>query len=183
MELKLANGEVLIKEWSYSVTGGALQKDNKKLHTNLVLTNKRIINASESNLTIKRQEHAIEDIVGVEGAFMKNARGGPMFLKVISIIWCCTIIGALLGGIAGIKRANEKLRACVFYLVITTKGAIESPFAIGSYSESESLTRKRAFGNTINKTIVQVDQLMAKEIIDEIGALIINARNEEPEEN
>ena len=39
MELKLANGEVLIKEWSYSVTGGALQKDNKKLHTNLVLTN------------------------------------------------------------------------------------------------------------------------------------------------
>ena len=31
MELKLANGEVLIKEWSYSVTGGALQKDNKKL--------------------------------------------------------------------------------------------------------------------------------------------------------
>ena len=183
MELKLANGEVLVKEWSYSVSGGALQKDNKKLHTNLILTNKRIINASESNLTIKRQEHAIEDVVGVEGAFMKNARGGPMFLKVISIIWTCTIIGALLGGIAGIKKANEKLRACVFYLVLTTKGTVETPFAIGTYSESESLTRKRAFGNTINKTVIQVDQLLAKEIIDEIGALIINAREEQPEEN
>ena len=85
-----------------------IEKDNKKLHTNLILTNKRIINASESNLTIKRQEHAIEDVVGIEGAFMKNARGGPMFLKVISIIWTCTIIGALLGGIAGIMVANLK---------------------------------------------------------------------------
>ena len=172
MDIILANDEKILKSWDYSKSGHAL--DSHKTHKSLTVTNKRIIATEESTFTLRHEEIPLNCAKGVTGYYRKNDGLWMRFKRVLAWIWCCTIIGMVLGGIKAVKSLTQQINSCVFYLNITTVNLEGSSFSVGAMPDTGLSQRKQAFSNSINKMKVFVDKELGKEIVREMGAIIHN---------
>ena len=184
MELKLAKDEVIVKSWDYSAEGGMLTRD--KAISNLTLTNKRIISTVENKITLNRDEVPLSAVRTVSAVYGANRTFWPKVQAVVGGILCIVLIGIPL-----LKRALKKIRACTFDLVLETRypDFEGTPFTLGANAENVS-PRKRGFISKLlshipilgipfrakkaKEKVISVKKEIAKEIINEIGAAVMD---------
>ncbi len=174
MELKLAQNERIIKSWDYAEGGHTLERN--KDHSNLTVTNLRVVSTTASNISLKRKEIPLKDVRSVEGEFKKNDSFWAKLQLFFGIILCVVIIG-----IPIVIKALKKLRACTFQLkFMTTINELPSCdlLAIGAKAAADAVGRRHFFAKpgSINAYRVSIDKKLAQEILDEIGAVIVDAK-------
>ncbi|MBE5741921.1 MAG: hypothetical protein E7360_01220 [Clostridiales bacterium] len=174
MQLKYGVNEVVLKSWDYAKAGNAMERDKK--NCSLVVTNKRIISSIEDKKSLHREEIPLSEVHGIEGNFKHNKSIWTVIKLIIGIIWSITIIGLILGGIKMIKSAIAQMRACVFNLVITTNGGNGDPLSIGAKGAAAQTRRFHFFSRSVNKFKVYVDKDVAREILDEIGSVVLDVK-------
>ena len=171
MEAKLAKDEVIIKEWDYSTAGHRFSKN--KTHKILTVTNKRLVSGEEGKYDLKHNEIPLKDIVAVKGNYKKNDSIWVKIKFVLWIVWCCTIIGAILGGIKNAMNCWYQMKSCILEIEFTTTNRYGIGLGIGGVGEAGVAKQFHFFGNSINKKVTYVDKEMAREILSEIGAVIL----------
>ena len=184
--MELAKGEKYIKEWRYS-EGFNLAG---KTHSCLAVTDKRLINTVYCNNKTVRQEIAIKDIKGIS-----TVKGTPIkwityFLFGLAfIVWLIGLIMLLN------DRISDKMQWLVFFLclfdgvifmcvagwrlqtgwigvVIRIAGMEGGPFLCGA---------RGFFAGKVNGRggiILKVEEQWADEIVDCLGAIILNIKQE-----
>lgn len=167
MQLKFGKDEVVLKSWDYAKAGHTFDKNKKEC--NLTVTNKRIISTKENKFSLEREEIPLHEVHGIEGKYKRNDSLGAKIRKWIGIVLCIVIIG-----IPILIKALKDLRACVLELTITTNGGDGDPLCIGMAGAANNTKRFHFFGNTLNKFKVYVDKDMAREILDEIGSVVLD---------
>lgn len=163
MEIKYANEEQVIKSWDYAKSGKSLSKN--KVQHNLTLTNKRVIATSENATSLTRNEVPIKAVKNVSGEFKRNGKLFPILKIVFGAIFTICIIGIIIKGF-GIKMISggiAELKSCVFELTLTTAGEEGSALRVGA---------SRGLIKIPTKIKVFTDKVVAREIINEVGAII-----------
>lgn len=168
MNITLANGETLVKSWDYAKT------KTGKLVTNhsLFLTDKRIVTISENKRAVDRNEIPLTatKTVSASAAVKKN------FFTYIKLIFGA-IFSLVIIGIPLLIKAIRELKYCQFELTITTSGIEGSALILGAaMPESQTGFFGRLFSKA-KKQKIYVDKQTAFQIVDEIGATIIKARD------
>ena len=192
MELKLAKDEVMVKSWDYAYQGGMFTRD--KLQANLTVTNKRIVSTVENKIRLDRDQIALSEVRSISASYGACRTFWARVKLVLGIIFCVTIIGLIIG-IPMIKNALATLRACDLDIILETRyprsEMIGEPFEIGAYSAAP--TRKRNFivrflalipiigrifrPKGAKEKPIRVNKELAKEIVNEIGAAIMDSQN------
>lgn len=172
----LAKDEVVLKSWTYAKSK---QGGERATHT-LDVTNKRVIVSEESNRGIERSEVPLAAVKCIHGSTKKPSIVGAVL---------CFILGALLiiMSIAGAGEGTAKMvipgvvagvvlfiigagllnqGAFVLELVTSVKHGVS--LEIGAVKISKRLRK--------GKLKVKVYNDVAKEIMDEIGAIILNCQ-------
>ena len=163
MELKLAQGESIAKSWDYAISGG-IGRDKRKRHDNLTITNKRIIHTAYSELELEREEVYVKDAKTISGKYARNGKFLAILKLIVGIPLCLLIVGIKI-----VKSALDDLRACTLTLDITTAGSEGTSFSLAA----SAAILKRFTAGTFK---VKVKKEMAREIVDEIGALVLDAK-------
>ncbi len=159
MELICGKNEAIIKSWDY-----ALEKKGLERKTfNLTATDKRLISTAESSKSCSRSEVYLSDIKSLDYKFKRNGS----FLAILMLIFGI-LTSILVFGILYIVLAVRILRAKQFVLVVNTYGQESLGLAVGA---SAKLKREKH-----GRIRVIVNKNVAKEIINELGALILDAK-------
>ena len=171
MEALLAKDEVVLKSWDYAKNGRRFDKN--KIQQTLTITNKRIISSNENKYFLSRNEIPLSAVKSVSGQFRKN---DSLWMKIK--FWCAVffsiiIIGIFFGSIKKAMSLNQQIKSCVFELKIQTKGVEGQQFAIGAEPDTGLEARKHFFKKSINKVKIYTDKEIAREILNEIGALAL----------
>lgn len=175
MAFALAKDEVVIKSWDYAKTGHRF--DRNKIQRNLTLTNKRVIDSGENKYSYTHKEIPVSACKSIDGAYRKNDSLWMKIKFVLSIIWCCTIIGAILGGLKAAIRLHHEIKSCILIFTITTSGVEGSSLAVGTAPTTGISQRTHLFSKTANTFKVYSDKEMGREILSELGAAILDAQN------
>ena len=169
VQLKLAKDEVVLKSWDYAKAGNTFDKHKKEC--NLTVTTKRVISTIENEFELERQEIPLHTISGIDGNYKKNNSFWAKLKLYVGIPLCLVIIG-----IPMVISALKQLRACLFELTIDTTGTPGKPLSIGMQGAASHVERKHLFANSVNKFKVYVDKALAREVLDEIGALVLDSK-------
>ncbi len=173
MDIKLAQSEQIIKSWDYAIAGDALASKTKKFKHNLTVTNKRIIWSSYNDVSINRKEIPLKDVKFVEGSFARNRSFWAKVKLFIGIPLCIVIIGIFM-----VKDALATLRGAKFEMEIGT--ALEYGESISIGKTAGVAAKKGFFARFTNKKLkefkVKVDKANASEILNELGALVLDAQ-------
>lgn len=165
MAIVLAKDEVVIKSWDYAQAGHRF--DRHKRQRTLTVTNKRIINSSESTYELDHSEIPLSAVKGIQGNFRKN---DGLWMKIkfgISLVFSIVIIG-----IPHAIKLYRQIKSCLFYLVVTTNGFEGTPLTVGAIPAEATPKRKHLFGNrTINRYKIYTDKEIARDIVDTIGSV------------
>lgn len=165
MAVVLAKDEVVVKSWDYGMAGHRL--DKHKRQKTLTVTNKRIINSSESTFELDHEEIPLSAVKSISGHFRKN---DGLWMKIkfgFSLFFCLILIG-----IPSAIRIYRQLKSCVFYMIITTNGMEGTPLAIGMAPDENISRRSHLFGKTnVNRFKIYTDKDTAREIVNSIGSL------------
>ena len=172
MELKLAKNESLVKSYDYAISKGLMTKKSRRLSSNLTVTNQRVVYSAYNDVSLDRKEIPIANVVSVEGNYSKNPILGAVIKLVFGILSCCVLIGILFKGfgIKMIKDAIDTIKGCNFELTLTTNLFTGLQFGLNASRGILKLAK--------NKFKISVDRAVAKEILDEIGALVTEAKME-----
>lgn len=199
MSIKLSKGEAIVKQYDYSKTqSGALG-----IRSHLIVTNKRVIEEkvcdAKRNERVIRSEMPIEQAQYVKTRFRREGNALWIVMAVIGFIMAIAGLSLMLasgGGTASLVLVLLGLilgaggivlfifiRKSSVYCIISSDKVVVPTMALASNS-------KRFFFNShvgTNNEIIQivVDPQVAYEMVNEIGAAILDARNyvyEEPEE-
>ena len=176
--MNLANGEKLLREWTY-----ATKKEGRtKSKCTLTVTNKRIVASEDSTLRITQEEIPMKAVKTISFSH-------EIMPKLLSMILFC-VAGALLlvGVYLAAKQESAKpffifiicaaivsyiaytlLNQSKFYMTITTEGGEGSRLSIGA----NTVVRKRKMKNKVK---VKISDSVILEIIDDLGALVINCQ-------
>jgi hypothetical protein len=154
----LAKDEVVIKNWDYA---HAKQK-RIKTTASLTVTNKRIVYTLENQERIDRQEVPLQDVKTIACEKRTASNFWPIVMIVFGALLSIVIVGIPLL-IKGIRSLNQGS----FQLEITTYGVEGSSLDI---SASKVLFRKKNRG----RLSVSINREAAQEIVDTIGAIIID---------
>lgn len=84
--LTLGNNESVVKSWEYAKTKGLIFK---KGTSSLTVTNKRVINITESKKAIVRDEVSVNEITGISASYSSNF---SLLFILLGVLFCCTII-------------------------------------------------------------------------------------------
>lgn len=163
MEIKFANEEQVIKSWDYAKSGKTFSKN--KVQHNLTLTNKRVIATSENATSLTRNEVPIKAVKNVSGEFKRNGKLFPILKIIFGALFTICIIGIIIKGF-GIKMLSSgisELKSCIFELTLTTAGEEGSALKVGA---------ARGLIKMPTKIKVFTDKTIAREIINEVGAII-----------
>ena len=173
MELKLAKDEQIIKSWDYAVSGKMLQSKAKKIQSNLTVTNKRIIATQYNDIYLKRDELPVAAVKSISGEYRTARKFWPMVKLIIGIPLCIVLVGIKI-----VKSALDQLRSADFDLVIITSGEEGSSLGLGAFSHAAP-TKGGIFAKLkgLFKTKVLVSKELSKEILDELGAIVIDCKN------
>ena len=154
----LAKDEVVIKQWDYA------HAKQKRIQTtaSLTLTNKRIVYTCENQQRIDRQEIPLSEVKTIASEKRVASNFWPIVKIIFGGLFSLVLIGIplLLDGIKSLNQGS-------FTIEITTYGQEGSSMDL---SASKMLTRKKNRGTlkvSINREVVQ-------EIVDSIGAIIID---------
>ena len=176
MELKLAEGEEIVKSWDYAISGKLFQRNVKKIHSNLTVTNKRVVATDYNDIYVNRNEISVANIKAISGTFKRNRSFWSMVKLIIGIPLCLVIVGIFM-----VKKALDEMKAAKFDLELTTTDKEGMGLAVGALNEGPAKKERGGIFGAIAKlfkkartTKVQVNKEIAKEVIDEIGAVILN---------
>lgn len=172
MELKLAKDEQIIKSWDYAISGKAFQKKSKKIQSNLTITNKRLIASQFNDIYLKRNEIPVEAIKNISGEYRTARKFWPMVKLIIGIPLCLILIGIKI-----VKGALEQLRSADFDLIVTTSGEEGSSLGLGAFSYAAAGRGLFARFKGLFKTKIIVNRELSKEILDELGAIVLDTKN------
>lgn len=169
MQIKFAKDETVLKSWDYAKAGHRFDKHKKEC--NLTITNKRIITSKENKYSLERTELNIKDAQGITGSYRRN---DSFWVKVK--YYFTLILSFVIIGIPFFLKAREQMKACFLELEIQTNTGRGSSLQLGA-NTGDNVKRFHFFGNSyINKFKVYVDKDLAREILDEIGAIIVDAK-------
>lgn len=176
----LAKDEVLIKEWCYANRKSLF--DN--VQSTLTLTNKRIISSERGNLAVEQHEVPLDYVKGISTMRAKNSLFGAIVCFVFAFIFLLMGAAMMAGEVfvggaififlmmmcLALGVVQILFRKGVFALVLTTEGKEGTPIIAGAAS-------RRFVKKVANFFIVQVDLAVADDIIETIGALVIENMN------
>ncbi len=185
--MQLANNEQIIREWDYATSKNGVVDLNKTKAT-LTVTNKRIVHDIRNNLEITRDEIHLSDVKTLHMSHAKKSKFGP-------ILWIIAGIAVFILGIILSSQMGEgggalipvfailgailvvvgiiKLRGGALTLTITTQGSEGSSLSIGAWG-GKGLGKKAG-----GKIKVIVNNAVAAEIVDTIGAIIVDCQKTE----
>lgn len=176
----LANGETLLREWTYATK----KEGHEKSNCTLSVTDKRIVATESSNRQISQQEIYNKDVKAISFNHSVKSKVGAIMMIIFGILF------AVLGIMVGMKAARVMLLPfilfgfifiCIgayllnqsaFNMVITTREVEGSYLAVGAMRILGGRRHKKA-----KKVKVKVEDSIVLEIIDELGALILNSNN------
>lgn len=161
MQLKCGKNESVIKSWDYAYTK---QRGERKTY-NLTVTDKRMVASSESSNNVDRREIYLDDVKTMDYSFSKSGLLGALLLIIFGVFLSIVIIGIFM-----IINGVHKLKEGSFTLTITTRGEESDGIALGA-SSFLNLKKKRG------KLKVKVDREAAIEIINELGAILTDAKD------
>ena len=158
--LKLATGEVIVKDWDYAQTKSA----GEKTIANLAVTNKRIVYTAESKRGISREEIPLDSVKMVYFGSTKQQTGMAVFYIVFGAIFAATIVGIplLVLGIRMLIQAS-------FNIEIVTKGVEGTSLDVGVV---KLLGKKKK-----PRIKVKINKSACVNIVEEFGAALMNARS------
>jgi hypothetical protein len=158
--MKLATGEVIVKDWDYAQTKSA----GEKTVANLMVTNKRIVYTAESKRGISREEIPIDAVKMVYYGSSKLQTGTAILYIILGIIFTCTIVGIplLILGIRMMIQAS-------FNIEIVTKGMEGTSLDIGV---AKILGKKKK-----PRIKVKINKKACVNIVEEFGAALAEARS------
>ena len=178
----LAKEEVIVNEWEY-----ATSKMGKSVTSyTLTVTNKRIVSTLQNAREVRQREIPVSSVQNVSLLFEKPSQlpaillitlgcliglaGIALFLVFSSLWWLIPIVP----GVAIIIYGLTKINGGTFYLELSTNMSPEYELmALGddkSYTGSKSSSEKIFINNDV-----------AKEIIDSLGAIIIDNKEPQPQ--
>ena len=182
--MTLAKDEVVIKKWDYA------KIDQKELKTTstLEVTNKRVVHTVESQNLIARSEVMIDAIQGVSYKY-ETEKINPSKKGFVAMI----ILGILIGifGILSNQYADAPIYATVLFAIVgllllfsgvlnlrSAKSEVDGMFyveikALGVTEEFMGIQKKKVFATDNGVILIKVDGTLIKEIIDTLGAIII----------
>ena len=157
--MKLATGEVIVKDWDYAQTKSA----GVKTVANLMVTNKRIVYTAESKRGISREEIPLDSVKMIYFGSSKQETAMAVFYIVFGAIFAMTIIGIPLL-ILGIRMLVE----ASFNIEIVTKGVEGTSLDVGVV---------KMFGKKKKPRIkVKINKKACLNIVEEFGAAFIQAK-------
>ena len=175
----LSKEEGVIKEWKYAVS----KKGVEKTEANLVVTNKRVVHDIKNYHSISRTEIPLKEIKSVHYYSNSKLSVGAIFAIIIGIV--SAILGFVLMGKAG-DAAGIAAIPIVFGVILVIAGIIglsKSAFTMVLYTHgiftevlnigASAIKSKRKKGGKIK---IKVDKNVAADIIDSLGAIILDAQ-------
>lgn len=195
MAIKLAENEQLLKSWNYAT------KDKKQY--NLTVTDKRVVSSEYEQENLTRREISMSTIKSVDGAIKQRKSVSPIILILIAGILTFIIgitlvfdsiefISAIFIGIALIvvfillvvlkKVPLIIIRDFSFQLVIETNVLVGSALYVGSEFNKGAKATTGLFASIKNifrkkKVKITIDTVLAKEILDEIGSIVVESQS------
>ena len=183
MPIKLASTEKLVREYHYAtVHYGRNQKND--VSKSVIVTDKRIISREER--LKKGRESIVTEEVPISAVKYVNTlygRTSKKLLLVLSIICFCTLVLLPLGiaFLVGYLRSRKSSVSCEFL----TDAYITGIFSMDSASYNSKIAAKEAKkkhkSRKAMKIVVDVDDRVARDFVEEIGALILDYANGAPE--
>ncbi len=175
----LSKDEGVVKEWKYAIS----KKGVEKTEASLLVTNKRVVHDIKNYHSISRTELPLKEIKSVH--YYSNSKFGigailAIILGVVAAIAGFVLMGQA-GGVAGIAAIPIVfgvilviagiigLSKSAFNMVLYTHGMFTEVLNIGA-SAIKSKRKKAA------KVKIKVDKNVAAEIIDSLGAIILDAQ-------
>lgn len=155
--MQLTNNEQVLKEWKYAKTkqGKALGKKDKNEYT-LYITNKRVVSESEGTFGKSKYEIPLQNIQGVQLIEGKKSNFWPIMAMIFSFI---VLFPFFLWGLHNLNR-------CAIYVAFSVSA---SPLQVCGIS--------KGIVGVDGKIRVSVDKNAAEDIVNSIGAYIIDAQN------
>ena len=188
MDIKLSQGESRLKTWSFFTTETKTKGEEEFVTDNaLIVTNKRVIlestKHSKKASAVARQELALDSVKGVQTSY-EYSKGSS--LRLLGLIFILISLAVLL--VDRFVNLNLPLPVKIVFIVILVLGiiflfikkdsAITFNLAIfttvnldSSINISTSLIGEDKATRVIKD--LMLDEVMAQEIVDEIGALIV----------
>jgi hypothetical protein len=157
--MKLATGEVIVKDWDYAQSKSA----GVKTIANLMVTNKRIVYTAESKRGVSREEIPIDSVKMLNFGSSKQETGLAIFYIIFGVIFAMTLIGIplLITGIRMLIQAS-------FSIEIVTKGVEGTSLNVGVV---------KMFGKKKKPRIkVKINKKACLNIVEEFGAAFIEAK-------
>lgn len=154
MDIRLSTGEEIVKQWDYAKT----KQRAGRTKFSLILTNKRLVSLSESRKQISRDDFLLKNINGVSATCGQNKT-----LFVLGVILCLTIIGMIIGIPMVIFGSRKKLSLSIYGEFMDTSVIDTGTVSSGLFG---IFKRKK-------KTKIKIDGKQAEDIVESIGALIL----------
>jgi F0F1-type ATP synthase assembly protein I len=176
----LANGETLLREWTYATKKEGYEKSD----CTLSVTDKRIVATEKSNRHISQQEIYNKDVKAISFNHAVKSKTNAIILIILGIL--IAVVGVVIGmktqplilipflllGVILFAYGIYLLNQSAFNLIITTREIEGAYLAVGAMRILGGGRHKRA-----KKVKVKVEDSIVLEIIDELGALILNSNN------
>ena len=188
MSLKLANGENIVKQYDYAKT----KKGLLSIQSRLIVTNKRVI--EEKVCDAKRNERVVRSEIPIEKAKYVSTRfkrEGNLLWLIIAIFGLILFIGGLISSsssedsspalpLIGIVVLALGIGLFIFLRKSAVTCVISSDRLVVPAMTFSSATKRFLFKSHVaanNEVLkIDVDPAVALEMVDELGAVILDAR-------
>ena len=177
----LSKDEGVIKEWNYAVS----KKGMEKTEASLVVTNKRVVHDVKNYHSISRTEIPLKEVKSIDYYSNSKISIGAVLAIIFGVV--LAIVGFVLMGklgddagiaaipivfgvvlvIAGIIGLSKS----AFTMVLYTSGIVTEMLSIGASAIKPKRKRKRG-----GKVKIKVDKNVAADIIDSLGAIVLDAQ-------
>lgn len=185
METMLAKDEILIKQYDYAVTKS---KHDTVMHS-VIVTDRRIISQEQGGRSFERDEMPIDhaDYILTDFDSYKRSVALSVFLFVLSVllavggfVWSRFVEGTYWFLIPSGLAVVAVIFAVIALVVSLTKNGASAELEIRSRQPVYELLSFNANGmkpsKRIEKLKIRVDKEVAEQMLNEIGALILEYR-------
>lgn len=162
----LAQNEKIIKEWTYGKVEKGSGLGKKVSEYQLIVTNKRLVSSIVSKGAQSIDQIKIEDIENVQLSSFAKSNFGAIVKIIFGILLLFFIVGIPL-----LIRGIKELKQGSFNMVVYTNKEMYEAFYVTMYR----IIRKKKSKN--KKLKVLVDKNVAYEIVDSLGAIIMDLQD------
>ncbi len=177
MSIKLSKNEKILKEYAYST----VTVNNAETSKKLIITNKRLVHRIEMHKMggeeIVNEQINVGDIKSVDASYGKQAHPIFIFWAVIFGLAAVAMLAAkiLVGAVIGLLAAAGCVALYIFKkeYVVTCSFGFEN--ATAELVAGSGMAGYGAGGKAVKKIKIAVNGGVAKDMVEEIGALILDA--------